>query len=363
LLTLALVATGGGVLAQQEGIPGSEFAVKKARIATQLDDNTYELAARYQKQPPAPKVRPDVEIEMLLRAAREQEQAGHLDQALALTARMETALQDWRTTLQTGPARTTVEAPHDYIKRLVDLPDDGTRKNATPEQKPGRQNDPPDGNKQANNNRQGSASKQDPRGEGFRDFYMLHQPYALQDKAKPGQKDATSWALGVTIPTPVYDRTNPANRQILNLTEAERLALQFPGTKTIEQPAANKLGPANQERRWARMPPRPTRAEIVALLDRKASLHLAKPTPLAEAVKLIQSAAGPEGAVPIYFDLNGMRKANANLTQSVALDVEDAPLGVALKTLLDHVGLTYQVEDGRVVIGAAGTNPAAPAKP
>jgi RNA polymerase sigma factor (sigma-70 family) len=353
LLTLALVATGGGVLAQQEGNPESRFAAKTAQLRTQLDDNTYELMARYQKQVP-PKVRPDVEIEMLLRAAREQEQAGHLDQALALTARMEAALHEWRTKLQPGNDQTPGEAPQNYIKRLVELPGEATNKNATPAQKPARPEVPFDGNQREGVNRQGVAAQQDARAKALMDVYTLHQPYTLQDNAKPGQKDAASLAYGI--------RPAEEARQMLGLEDVARAAVPFPETKIVEQPTANKLDSGNQKGRWTRGPA-PTRAEIVALLDRKASLHLGKPTPLIEAVKLIQSAAGPDGALPIFFDLDGLQKANANLTRSVALDIGDAPLGVALKVLLDQVGLAYQVEDGRVVIRAHMTDPAGPVKP
>ena len=66
--------------------------------------------------------------------------------------------------------------------------------------------------------------------------------------------------------------------------------------------------------------------------------------------------------VPIFFDLGGLQKANANLDDRTTLDVKDASFGTALKMVLDQVGLTYQVEDGRVVIGAPTADHTAPAK-
>lgn len=40
----------------------------------------------------------------------------------------------------------------------------------------------------------------------YQDAYILYQPYTFQDLSPFGQKSATSWALGVTVPMPVYNR-------------------------------------------------------------------------------------------------------------------------------------------------------------
>ncbi len=40
----------------------------------------------------------------------------------------------------------------------------------------------------------------------FSDVYVLYQPYTLQDNTYQGLKSATSWALGVTVPLPIYNR-------------------------------------------------------------------------------------------------------------------------------------------------------------
>jgi cobalt-zinc-cadmium efflux system outer membrane protein len=40
----------------------------------------------------------------------------------------------------------------------------------------------------------------------FSDIYLLYQPYTFQDNAYQGLKSPTSWALGVTVPLPVYNR-------------------------------------------------------------------------------------------------------------------------------------------------------------
>ena len=40
----------------------------------------------------------------------------------------------------------------------------------------------------------------------FSDVYVLYQPYTFQDNAPLGLKSAHSWALGVTVPLPIYNR-------------------------------------------------------------------------------------------------------------------------------------------------------------
>jgi cobalt-zinc-cadmium efflux system outer membrane protein len=40
----------------------------------------------------------------------------------------------------------------------------------------------------------------------FADAYLLYQPYTFQDNAPYGVKSATSWALGITFPLPLYNR-------------------------------------------------------------------------------------------------------------------------------------------------------------
>jgi cobalt-zinc-cadmium efflux system outer membrane protein len=40
----------------------------------------------------------------------------------------------------------------------------------------------------------------------FSDAYLLYQPYTFQNNAPFGTQSATSWALGITVPLPVYNR-------------------------------------------------------------------------------------------------------------------------------------------------------------
>jgi cobalt-zinc-cadmium efflux system outer membrane protein len=44
------------------------------------------------------------------------------------------------------------------------------------------------------------------RANAYSDVYLLWQPYTFQDNSPYGVKSATSWALGVTVPLPIYNR-------------------------------------------------------------------------------------------------------------------------------------------------------------
>ncbi|SIN68578.1 outer membrane protein, cobalt-zinc-cadmium efflux system [Singulisphaera sp. GP187] len=48
--------------------------------------------------------------------------------------------------------------------------------------------------------------------ERFQDIYVLYQPYTFQNNTPFGTKSAHSWALGVTVPMPIYNR-NQGNIQ------------------------------------------------------------------------------------------------------------------------------------------------------
>jgi cobalt-zinc-cadmium efflux system outer membrane protein len=54
------------------------------------------------------------------------------------------------------------------------------------------------------------------------DVYLLYQPYTFQNNAPTGKKSATSWALGVTVPLPIYNRNqgNIARAQI-NVSQSQ----------------------------------------------------------------------------------------------------------------------------------------------
>lgn len=56
----------------------------------------------------------------------------------------------------------------------------------------------------------------------FQDVYVLYQPYTLQDNTPQGAKSPVSWALGVTVPLPVYNRNQGAiARAKLNVSQTQ----------------------------------------------------------------------------------------------------------------------------------------------
>jgi outer membrane protein, heavy metal efflux system len=73
------------------------------------------------------------------------------------------------------------------------------------------------------------------------DVYLLYQPYTLQDNSFQGLKSPTSWAIGLTIPIPVYNRNQGAiKRARLNVTQTQ---LQL---ESLERKAANDVRQAEQ---------------------------------------------------------------------------------------------------------------------
>jgi RNA polymerase sigma factor (sigma-70 family) len=101
LLAAGIVAAGGIVLGQQgAGAPGQDVAAKKEQLGliavpattpgTQLAPATPVPSAEHRGR----------QIEMLLRAARKQEELGNNQRALELTGQMDEALRSWRTRLQ-----------------------------------------------------------------------------------------------------------------------------------------------------------------------------------------------------------------------------------------------------------------------
>jgi outer membrane protein, heavy metal efflux system len=56
----------------------------------------------------------------------------------------------------------------------------------------------------------------------FQDAYLLYQPYTFQNNAPFRTESATSWAMGITVPLPVYNR-NQGNieRARLNVTQSQ----------------------------------------------------------------------------------------------------------------------------------------------
>ena len=70
--------------------------------------------------------------------------------------------------------------------------------------------------------RRAQAAYQLARANRFADAYLLYQPFTFQNNAPFGTQSATSWALGITVPLPVYNR-NQGNieRARINIRQSE----------------------------------------------------------------------------------------------------------------------------------------------
>ena len=81
------------------------------------------------------------------------------------------------------------------------------------------------------------------------DVYVLLQPYTYQDNTPYGLKSAKSWALGVTVPLPIYNRNQGAiQRAVLNVdqTRTELAELERQIAIDIEK-AAQEYAVTRQE--------------------------------------------------------------------------------------------------------------------
>lgn len=87
------------------------------------------------------------------------------------------------------------------------------------------------------------------RANAFSDVYVLWQPYTFQDNSPYGVKSATSWALGVTVPLPIYNRNQGGilraklnvDQSRLQLADVERQLLVEVEMTTQEFETARRL--------------------------------------------------------------------------------------------------------------------------
>ena len=92
----------------------------------------------------------------------------------------------------------------------------------------------------------------------FSDVYVLAQPYTLQNNQPYGLKSPISWALGVTVPLPVYNRNQGAiARAKLNVTQTQ---LQL---KTLERQVLTDVENALREYEVTREAERQVREELL----------------------------------------------------------------------------------------------------
>jgi cobalt-zinc-cadmium efflux system outer membrane protein len=81
--------------------------------------------------------------------------------------------------------------------------------------------------------------------EAFQDIYVLYQPYTFQDNSPVGLKSSTSWALGVTVPVPIFNRNQGGvARAKLNVTQT-RIELSALEQKVVAEVIAAERELAN----------------------------------------------------------------------------------------------------------------------
>jgi cobalt-zinc-cadmium efflux system outer membrane protein len=80
------------------------------------------------------------------------------------------------------------------------------------------------------------------RADRFADVYLLYQPYTLQNNTPFGLKSPTSWALGVTVPIPIFNRNQGLiQRAYLNVTQVQV------STSALEQQVSAEVIQAQRE--------------------------------------------------------------------------------------------------------------------
>ena len=114
------------------------------------------------------------------------------------------------------------------------------------------------------------------RAERLADLYLLYQPYTFQNNAPSGVRSATSWALGVTAPVPIYNRNQGGIlRAGLNVTQTQI------DSAAIERRIVTEVTQAVARVRRQQCPPETLRGgsapgRATDARGRPASLHLGR---------------------------------------------------------------------------------------
>ena len=100
----------------------------------------------------------------------------------------------------------------------------------------------------------------------YQDAYVLYQPYTFQDNAPIGKQSATSWALGLTVPMPLYNR---------NQGNIERARINIQQSKielaSIERRVHNEVVQAAKEYEVTGQIVRRIRSDIIAVSEKVKS--------------------------------------------------------------------------------------------
>lgn len=148
----------------------------------------------------------------------------------------------------------------------------------------------------------------------YQDAYILYQPYTFQDNAPFGRKSATSWALGLTVPMPLYNR-NQGNieRARINVKQSQiELA-------AIERAVQNEVVQAAKEYEVTARIVKRIRNEIVATSEKvKDDRFILFQSGEANVVSYLEAQRSHNDNVKAYLDTAVRhRRAMLNLNTAV----------------------------------------------
>ena len=100
---------------------------------------------------------------------------------------------------------------------------------------------------------------------------------------------------------------------------------------------------------------------ILAKLEAKVPMQFPDGTPLEDVLKYVKacSMGATDNGIPIYLDLDGLKKAGATKDSVISISSDDLPLKTSMRRLLDPLGLTYVVKDGLLTVTAKPEKPPA----
>ncbi|WP_422928348.1 hypothetical protein [Singulisphaera sp. PoT] len=147
-------------------------------------------------------------------------------------------------------------------------------------------------------------------------------------------------------------------RFMLSMQDAERAAVPFPDTITIEYPDAEHWRTLSEKRikRYGKavdlLDRDPKTKNIIEKLNEPITMSFPNETPFEEVLKYIKTATtgANDSGIPIYVDPVGLQEAEKTMSSPVTLDLEGVPLKTTLRLILKQLTLTYTVKDGMITI-------------
>ncbi len=148
----------------------------------------------------------------------------------------------------------------------------------------------------------------------LQDVYVLAQPYTLQDNTPFGLKSPTSWAIGVTIPLPLFNR-NQGNirRAQLNVSQSQIDA------RNVEHQAIRDVKQSEREYNFTRDAERRIRKEVLPAAEQVfTSTRALFDAGEASAIEVLNARRERNDTIRLYLDtLVRYRRAMLNLNTAV----------------------------------------------